>query len=34
LRVIMRKQGIMHELAKQGAKRGNPVRIASGSFEF
>ncbi|HSX06552.1 MAG TPA: GTPase ObgE [Candidatus Saccharimonadia bacterium] len=34
LRVIMRKQGIMHELAKQGAKQGNTVRIAGGSFEY
>lgn len=34
LRVIMRKQGIMHELAKQGAKQGNTVRIASGEFTY
>ncbi len=34
LRVIMRKQGIMHELAKQGAKQGNVIRIGGGSFEY
>jgi GTP-binding protein len=34
LRVIMRKQGIMHELAKQGIKAGNTVRIAGGSFVY
>src|SRR6185369_2757884 len=34
LRVIMRKQGIMHELGKQGIKPGNTVRIAGGSFEY
>jgi Obg family GTPase CgtA-like protein len=34
LRVIMRKQGIMHELAKQGIVPGNTVRIAGGSFEY
>ncbi|HSX15752.1 MAG TPA: GTPase ObgE [Candidatus Saccharimonadales bacterium] len=34
LRVIMRKQGIMHELSKQGIKPGNTVRIAGGSFEY
>jgi len=34
LRVIMRKQGIMHELAKQGITAGNTVRIAGGSFEY
>jgi len=34
LRVIMRKQGIMHELSKQGIKPGNIVRISGGSFEY
>lgn len=34
LRVIMRKQGIMHELAKQGIVAGNTIRIAGGSFEY
>lgn len=34
LRAIMRKQGIMHELQRQGAKPGNTVRVASGSFEY
>lgn len=34
LRVIMRKQGIMHELVKQGIVAGNTVRIAGGSFEY
>ncbi|HSX05343.1 MAG TPA: GTPase ObgE [Candidatus Saccharimonadales bacterium] len=34
LRVIMRKQGIMHELVKQGVQPGNLVRIAGGSFEY
>jgi GTP-binding protein len=34
LRVIMRKQGIEHELRRQGIKRGNVIRIAGGSFEF
>jgi GTP-binding protein len=34
LRVIMRKQGIMHELVKQGAKPGSTIRIASGTFEY
>jgi len=34
LRVIMRKQGIMHELVKQGAKQGNTVRIAGGEFIY
>jgi GTP-binding protein len=34
LRVIMRKQGIMHELKRQGAKPGNTIRIATGSFEY
>lgn len=34
LRVIMRKQGIVHELVKQGVKPGNTVRIAGGSFEY
>ncbi len=34
LRVIMRKQGIEHELRRQGIKRGSTIRIAGGSFEF
>jgi len=34
LRVIMRKQGIMHELVKQGIKPGNIIRISGGSFEY
>jgi GTP-binding protein len=34
LRVIMRKQGIMHELGRQGAKPGMVIRIAGGSFEY
>lgn len=34
LRVIMKKQGIMHELSRQGAKPGNTIRIAGGSFEY
>jgi len=34
LRVIMRKQGIMHELGKQGAKQGSTIRIAGGSFGY
>lgn len=34
LRVIMRKQGIMHELSRQGVRPGNVVRVAGGSFEY
>lgn len=34
LRVIMRKQGIMHELRRQGAKAGNVIHISGGSFEY
>jgi len=34
LRVIMRKQGIVHELRRQGAKPGDTIRIAGGSFEY
>jgi GTPase len=34
LRVIMRKQGIMHELVKQGISPGDTVRTAGGSFEY
>jgi len=34
LRVIMRKQGIMHELSRQGIKPGNTIRISGGSFEY
>jgi GTP-binding protein len=34
LRVIMRKQGIEHELRRQGIQRGNVVRVAGGSFEY
>jgi GTP-binding protein len=34
LRVIMRKQGIMHELVKQGIVPGDTVRTAGGSFEY
>lgn len=34
LRAIMRKQGIDHELKRQGAEPGNTIRIAGGSFEY
>lgn len=34
LRVIMRKQGIDHELKRQGIEPGSTVRIAGGSFEY
>lgn len=34
LRVIMRKQGIMHQLVKQGIKAGDTIRIAGGSFQY
>jgi len=34
LKVIMRKQGIMHELGRQGAKPGDTIRIAGGSFDY
>ena len=34
LRAIMRKQGIIHELKRQGARSGNTIRIAGGSFEY
>lgn len=34
LRVIMRKQGIMHELSRQGVRPGNVVRVSGGSFEY
>ena len=34
LRVIMRKQGIYHELGRQGIKPGDTVRIAGGSFTY
>lgn len=34
LKVIMKKQGIMHELSRQGAKPGHTVRVAGGSFEY
>lgn len=34
LRVIMRKQGIDHELRRQGVQPGDTVRIAGGSFEY
>jgi GTP-binding protein len=34
LRVIMRKQGIMHELVKQGITPGDTVRTAGGSFVY
>jgi GTP-binding protein len=34
LRVIMRKQGIMHELSRQGVKPGNIIRVSGGSFEY
>jgi hypothetical protein len=30
----MKKQGIDHELRRQGAKPGNLIRIAGGSFEY
>jgi GTP-binding protein len=34
LRAIMRKQGIIHELNRQGAKPGDTIRIAGGTFEY
>lgn len=34
LRDIMRKMGIMHELSRQGARPGNLIRVAAGSFEY
>jgi GTPase len=34
LRAIMRKQGIIHELRRQGVEPGNLIRIAGGSFEY
>jgi GTP-binding protein len=34
LRVIMRKQGIYHELRRQGIKLGNTIRMAGGSFNY
>jgi len=34
LRVIMRKQGIEHELRRQGVQLGDTVRIAGGSFLY
>lgn len=34
LRAIMQKQGIMHELRRQGIEPGNTVRLTSGSFEY
>lgn len=34
LRVIMKKQGIMHELSRQGAVPGTHIRIAGGSFGY
>jgi GTP-binding protein len=34
LRVIMRKQGIMHELVKQGIQAGDTVRTAGGDFTY
>jgi len=30
----MQKQGIMHELRRQGIEPGNIVRIAGGKFEY
>jgi len=34
LRVIMKKQGIDHELRRQGIKPGDTVRISGGSFSY
>jgi GTP-binding protein len=34
LRAIMRKQGIIHELRRQGARAGSKIRIAGGTFEY
>lgn len=34
LRVIMRKQGIEHELRRQGIEPGNTVRFSGGNFEY
>ncbi|HSX31439.1 MAG TPA: GTPase ObgE [Candidatus Saccharimonadales bacterium] len=34
LRAIMTKQGIMHELRRQGIRPGNRIHIAGGSFEY
>jgi GTP-binding protein len=34
LRAIMRKQGIIHELNRQGAKPGDTIYISGGSFEY
>lgn len=34
LRAIMQKQGIMHELRRQGVEPGSVVRIGGGSFEY
>lgn len=34
LRAIMQKQGILHELRRQGIKPGNLIRFSTGSFEY
>jgi GTP-binding protein len=34
LRAIMQKQGIMHELRRQGVESGNTIRVAGGKFEY
>ncbi|HUB93298.1 MAG TPA: Obg family GTPase CgtA, partial [Verrucomicrobiae bacterium] len=34
LRAIMQKQGIMHELRRQGIEPGNHIRISGGSLEY
>lgn len=34
LRAIMRKQGIIHELGRQGIQPGDTVYVAGGSFEY
>ena len=34
LRAIMQKQGIMHELVRQGIQAGNTVRMPTGTFEY
>ncbi len=34
LRAIMQKQGIMHELTRQGIQPGDTVQLPTGSFEF
>lgn len=34
LKVIMKKQGIMHELKRQGAKPGDTIRLSGGVLEY